>query len=169
MSCTVYHLLQGDKLRANHRLCLPDQFFQSVGVLCLDARTPGHHSKEDGARHDRLIEHLQHLIADIEGPEPPKEVKPAQALLVDGLCVGGPVQFIVQCDTQVLVRRYHLHIRPTDADRREQGLVPPEVHHHLPRLRHVELHAVLFSSSDRDLSREESSPGQLMNSGLCKK
>ena len=63
------HLLQGDKLRANNTLCLLDEFIQSVGVLCFDARTLGHHSEEDGARNNRLIEHLEYLVAYIKGPE----------------------------------------------------------------------------------------------------
>ena len=38
------HLLQSDKLRANNRPCLLDEFVQSVGVLQSDVCTPGHHS-----------------------------------------------------------------------------------------------------------------------------
>ena len=30
------------------------EFIQSVGILHFDARTPGHHSEEDGARNNRL-------------------------------------------------------------------------------------------------------------------
>jgi len=51
---------------------------------------------------DRLIKHLQHLVADVKGPESPQEVKSAQALFIDGL------------------RGYHLHIRPTDAENRRK-------------------------------------------------
>ena len=58
----------------------------------LDARN---RSKEDGARRNRLMAHLQHPVADVEGPQPPQEVKPAQALLTNGLCICGPVHFIV--------------------------------------------------------------------------
>jgi len=54
-----------------------------------------------------LMKHLQHLVADVKGPESPQEVKPAQALLIDSLRVSGPVQFIVQYDTQVPVSSPH--------------------------------------------------------------
>ena len=81
------HLLQGDKLRANNRPCLLYEFIQSVCILCFDAHTPGHHSKEDGARNNRLIKHLEHPIADTEGPELPHEVNLAQAFLVNCLRV----------------------------------------------------------------------------------
>ena len=71
--------------------------------LFYDASTPGHHSEEDGACNNRQIEHLEHPVADTKGPEPPQEVKPAQALFVDCLCVCSPLQFIVQHHTQVFV------------------------------------------------------------------
>ena len=81
------HLLQGDELRANKRPCLLYEFVQSVGILRLDSCTLVHHSQEDGAQNNRLIEHLEHPVAGIKGPVPPQEVKPAQVLLVDCLRV----------------------------------------------------------------------------------
>ncbi|XP_051283137.1 uncharacterized protein LOC127378388 isoform X12 [Dicentrarchus labrax] len=72
--------------------------------------TPGHRSKEDGARHNRLIN------INIEGLEPPQEVKPAQALIVDGLRICGPVQFFVQCDTQVFI--FYIHVQNTSFNKR---------------------------------------------------
>ena len=62
--------------------------------MSFDAPTPGHHSEEDGARNNRLIEHLEHLLANIKGPEPPQDMKLAQALLVDCLRICRPLQFI---------------------------------------------------------------------------
>lgn len=35
----LLHLIQGDKLKANNRPCLLYEFFQSIDVLCFDART----------------------------------------------------------------------------------------------------------------------------------
>ena len=79
----LHNLLQGDKLRANHRPCLLMSLFSLFASLCFYARTPGHHIEEEGARSNRLIKHLEHPVADIKGLEPPQEVKLAQALHVD--------------------------------------------------------------------------------------
>lgn len=78
------YLLQGDELRANNRLRIFDEF---VGILCFDACTPTNHSKEDVTFNNKLIEHLNHPVAHIKRPEPPQEIEPVQALLVDGLRV----------------------------------------------------------------------------------
>lgn len=67
------------------------EFAQSVGVLCFDACAPAHHS--------RLKEHVERHVAYFKRAEPPKEVEPAQALLVHRLCVCGPLQLIVQHKT----------------------------------------------------------------------
>ena len=83
--------------------CLLNELVKS-GVCRFDSRTPGRHREEDGACNNRLIEHLEQPVADIKGPEPPQEVKPAQALLlVDCLRVRSPLQFIVQHHTQVFI------------------------------------------------------------------
>ena len=84
--------------------------FASLLASRFDAHTPGHHSEEDGARNNRLVKHLEHPVADIKGPEPPQEGKPAQALLVDCLRVCGPLQFIVQHHTQVFVRVHNVNV-----------------------------------------------------------
>ena len=54
--------------------------FSLFAFLCLDAHNPEHHSEEDRAHNNRLIKHLEHQVVDIEGPEPPQEVKLAQTL-----------------------------------------------------------------------------------------
>ena len=69
-------------------------------------------------------------------------VKPTQAPIVNCLHVWSLLQFIVQHPTQVFVWIHTVNVGPTDADWRMQGLVPPEVHHHLFRLRHVQLQVV---------------------------
>ena len=88
----------------------------------------------------------EHLVADIKGPEPPQEVKLAQALLVDSPHICRPLQFIVQHNTQVFVLFHNVNIYPTNADCRGHGLVPPEVHHHLLCLCYVQLQVVLPTS-----------------------
>ena len=69
----LHNLLHDGQLRVSHRTCFPDQFIQSVGIICHDACVPTHHSK-DGACHKRLIKHQEHPVAYIEGPEPPEEI-----------------------------------------------------------------------------------------------
>ncbi|KAI3363597.1 hypothetical protein L3Q82_001229 [Scortum barcoo] len=59
-------------------------------------------SVEDDAGYHRVIKHLQHGPADVERSEPPEEEQMALTLLVDGISVCSPVQFIVQVDTQVV-------------------------------------------------------------------
>ena len=110
------YFLQCNQLGSNDRPRLLYEFIQSVGVLCFDAFA--HHSIEDGARNNRLIEHVEDLVADIEEYEPSQKVKPAQTLLVDDLVVDGLFQFVIQLDTQVLVGHDDLHVTPIDEDRR---------------------------------------------------
>ena len=57
-------------------------------------------------------EHLEHLVADIKGLEPPQEVKHTQTLLVDCLHVCSPLQFIVQHHTQVFVCIHNVNVSP---------------------------------------------------------
>ena len=76
-------------------------------------------------------------------------LKDLSRLLVDCLCVCGPLQFIVQHHTQVFVRVHNVDVCPSDADWRGQGLVPPEVHHHLFRLHHIQLQLVLLTPFDK--------------------
>lgn len=45
------HLLQGGQLRTNNISHFPDWFIQSVGILCLAAGVPAHHSIDDGTHH----------------------------------------------------------------------------------------------------------------------
>ena len=118
----------------------------SVGILRFVARIPGHHSEEDGPSNNRLVEHLEHPVADNKRPEPPQEVKPAQALLEDCLHVCRPLQFIVLHSTLVYVWFHNVNICPTSVDWRGRVLVPPEVHHHLLHLHHVQLQVVLPTS-----------------------
>lgn len=70
-----------------------DEFIQSVGVLCFDTCAPAHHGKEDGAHNTKLAEHVEHLVAYVRKPEPPKEVESAQALLEHNHCVCGPLHY----------------------------------------------------------------------------
>lgn len=55
-----------------------------------------YHSIEKDTGHDRLVEHKQEFATDIEGPQPPKEIKSALAFLVKCISIGRPVEFIVQ-------------------------------------------------------------------------
>ena len=72
-----------------------------------------------------------HTLKDLSRPE---EVELAQALLLHDLCVGGPLQFVVQVASQVLVGLDNFHIRPINVDRRVWELVAPEVYLRLLRL-----------------------------------
>ena len=83
-------------------MLFPDHFIQSVSILCLDDWATAHHSKENGTHHNRLPKYQDHSFAYIEGSEPPEEVEPSQAFLIHILCVGGPLQFVVQVDSGYL-------------------------------------------------------------------
>ncbi|MEQ2294024.1 hypothetical protein AMECASPLE_039598 [Ameca splendens] len=49
----------------------------------------------------QIIEDLQHLAANTEGPRPPKQVQSALSLLLDGFTVASPLQSVVQVNTEV--------------------------------------------------------------------
>ena len=66
---------------------------------------------------NRLIKHQEHLVAYIEGSEPPEKVESAQVFLVHNLCAGGPLQ-LVQGDSQVTVGLDNIHIGSINADRK---------------------------------------------------
>ena len=68
----------GRQAQSQQQTYLLYEFIQSVCILHFNAHTPGHQG-------NRLIEHLGHVVADIEGPEPHQEAKLAQALLIDCL------------------------------------------------------------------------------------
>ncbi|TWW54024.1 NACHT, LRR and PYD domains-containing protein 12 [Takifugu flavidus] len=69
---------------------------ETLSLAC----SPAHCCKEDGASHDRLVEHVEHPAVNTEGPESPEEVESAHGLLVNSIGVCGPLQFIVQLNTQ---------------------------------------------------------------------
>ncbi|KAI3363176.1 hypothetical protein L3Q82_011545, partial [Scortum barcoo] len=58
---------------------------------------------QEGARYHRLVEDLQQLLADVEGRQPSEEVQAALSFPAQSVCVGSPVQFIIQLHSQVFV------------------------------------------------------------------
>ncbi|MED6239531.1 hypothetical protein ATANTOWER_007665 [Ataeniobius toweri] len=60
--------------------------------------------------HNRLIEDMQHLAANIEGPKLP-QVQSALSLLVDTFTVASPPHSDVQMNTEVFIFLHHLHFR----------------------------------------------------------
>lgn len=79
---------------------------------------PANHSIEIGACQNRLLKHQGHLVACIERPESPDEVKQTQALFVHKLSVGGIFQIVEQVDSEVPVCLDIFNISPINADRR---------------------------------------------------
>jgi len=75
---------------------LPDDLVEFVGVRDPQTAAPVDNSIHDGTGQHRLIEHPQHLPADVEGPKPSQKIETALALFVDRIHIFGPVQFIVQ-------------------------------------------------------------------------
>lgn len=88
-------LLPERQAETNNKPCFLNEFIRPVGVLCASA----HRSKDDSARYNILIKHLEPPVACVRRPEPPKEGGPAQALLVHNRGVGGttPVYWPVWC------------------------------------------------------------------------
>ncbi len=66
---------QGVQLSTNYRSSLPHQFVKPCGIPPLNVASPAHHSIEENAGDDSLIEHLQRLLADVKRPQPPQDVK----------------------------------------------------------------------------------------------
>ncbi|MEQ2281691.1 hypothetical protein AMECASPLE_033024 [Ameca splendens] len=56
-----------------------------------DAASPADDGRRDQTFHNRLVEDLQHLAANTEGPKLPQEVQSALSLLVDGFTVASPL------------------------------------------------------------------------------
>ena len=100
----------------------------------------------------RLI-NQEHLVVYIEGPEPPEEAEQVWAFLVQNLCVSGPLQLIVQVDSKVPVGLDNLHICSIDVGGRGKGFVAPEVHHHILHLLHIQLPAVLYTSTHKSVNQ----------------
>ncbi|KAI3369276.1 hypothetical protein L3Q82_007527 [Scortum barcoo] len=106
------------------------------------------------ARYHRLVEDLQQLLADVEGRQPSEEVQTALSFLTaQSVCVGSPVQFIIQLHSQVFVGVYHLHTVPFDDDRLWVRPGSPKVHHHLPGLGGVEEQGVEVTPCDEVLDQ----------------
>lgn len=53
--------------------------------------------------HNSLIKHQQQLFADVEGCQPSEDVKSALSSPAQNICVGSPVQFVIQLHSQVFV------------------------------------------------------------------
>ncbi|MED6245820.1 hypothetical protein ATANTOWER_008647 [Ataeniobius toweri] len=60
-----------------------------------DAATPVDDGRRDHTLHNRLMEDMQHLVGNTEGPKLPQEVQSALSLLVDGFTVASPLQSVV--------------------------------------------------------------------------
>jgi len=101
-----------------------------------------HYSVEDDAGQHRVIEHLQHGSANVEGSESPEKIQPALTFLKFGFCVFSPVQFVVYVDAQVLVLVHNVHLCSIDGEGVQTGPLFPKVHHQLLRLCDVELQVV---------------------------
>ncbi|KAI3375564.1 hypothetical protein L3Q82_003892 [Scortum barcoo] len=86
--------------RSIHQRHVAPQTVQELADALVQPAAPAHYSVEDDAGYHRVIKHLQHGPADVERSEPPEEEQATLTLLVDGISVCSPVQFIVQVDTQ---------------------------------------------------------------------
>ena len=62
--------------------------FQSPTIPLLRASSPADHAVEEDAGDHRLVKHPEELAADIEGPQPPQEVKLALSFLAERFSVG---------------------------------------------------------------------------------
>ncbi|MEQ2230855.1 hypothetical protein ILYODFUR_033556 [Ilyodon furcidens] len=76
------------------------ELFQVPGY---DAATPADDGRRDHTLHYRLIEDLQHLAANTEGPKLPQEEQPALSLLVDAFTVAPPHRSVAQVNTETLI------------------------------------------------------------------
>ncbi len=83
---------QGVQFSTNYWSSLPHQFVQSRGVRPLNAASPAHHSIEENAGDDSLIEHLWQILTDVKRPQPLQEVESALSI---PFRVWGPVQSVV--------------------------------------------------------------------------
>ncbi|MEQ2300545.1 hypothetical protein AMECASPLE_026803 [Ameca splendens] len=81
-----------------------------------DAASPADEGRRDHTLDNRLIEDMQHLSANTEGPKLLQEVQSALSLLVDGFTVATPLQSVVQVNTEVFILLHHLHFFSHDGN-----------------------------------------------------
>ena len=67
------HHQQRVQLNPQDGASLPDDLVDVVGICCSQPAAPAQQTKEDGTGY-RLVEHPQHDVTYIEGPEPPQEI-----------------------------------------------------------------------------------------------
>lgn len=68
-------------------------------VLGCHAASPANSAVEKNTRHHRLVEHQQHLTANIEGSQSAEEEEPALSLFIQLISVGGPIELVVKVHT----------------------------------------------------------------------
>ncbi len=100
----------------DHWTSFLNKLVQPPPVLVHLVTTPADSSIQQGTLHHWFVKHVQHVTAHIERAQPAEEVEPTLPLLVDGSSVEGPVQLVIQVDTQVLVTRHHLNLSTIYAD-----------------------------------------------------
>lgn len=72
-----------------------------LSLLSLFTSTaPADYSTEAYTGYHRVTKHLRLGSVDIERPEPPEEAQAALAFLIQGICVFGPFEFIVNVDNK---------------------------------------------------------------------
>ena len=100
-------------------------------TCCRDAAAPADYPIESGWCYHKVIERGQECHLHSEGPEHPHQIASALTFLVCSCNVISPVQFIVQVNTQILVRCHHLNVHSLDVHLCAGLSVPVEIHHQL--------------------------------------
>ena len=111
------HHLHWVKRVSQDRAGPPNQSLQSLPVSSWNAAAPANYYKEDGRCHHRVIKSLQERPLHSKGPQSPEQIQSALALHKECTGMIGPVQFIVQVNTQVLIWGHWLHVPSLDIQR----------------------------------------------------
>ena len=127
-----------------------------------DAAAPVDYSTENGWCHHRVTESCQECPLHSKGPELPQQMECALTFLLCCCSVITSVQFIVQLNSQVLVRCHHLNVCSLDVHLCARLSVPAEIHHQLFGLPGVELEVVLLASVYKVQSLSKSTSNYLL-------
>ncbi|MEQ2305269.1 hypothetical protein AMECASPLE_036060 [Ameca splendens] len=106
---SLHNDLQRFQRSPQNRARLLYQLVELFNVPGSDAASPADDGRRDHTVHYRLIEDMQHLAANTEGPKLPQEVQSALCLLVDAFTVAPPHRSVVQVNTDILILFHHLH------------------------------------------------------------
>lgn len=114
MARTLFSVLC-DCCHADNRAGPSDQFVEPGGVPFRCAATQLHHSDKEDAGEYRMVKYSQEFPADVKRTQPPQEVQPALAPLLQVVCIACPVKF-VRPQPKVLIVVYELYLNFLDLD-----------------------------------------------------